>query len=96
MEEISGLEMKDPGTNPFVRQFVFEKTPNLPWAKGCNTKESQERLLASTLESLGGITSASVEDKDVKIFLRDASDDAWSTVRPKVLKTLQSCVTRPI
>ncbi len=96
MDEISGLKVKDPGINPFVRQFVFEDTPNLPWTRGCNTKELQERLLASTLESLGGITSATVADKDVKIFLRDASEDAWSAVEPRVLNTLQACVRRPI
>lgn len=96
MEEISGLKVEDPGANPFVRLFVFEETPNLPWARGHNTRESQEQLLAYTLESLGGITSASVEDKVVQIFLRDASEDAWPVVRLKVLNTLQPYVRRPL
>lgn len=96
MEEISGIEVKDPGANPFVRQFIFEETPNLPWARGHNTRESQEKLLAYTLESLGGIASATVEDKVVQIFLRDASENAWSVVRLKVIKLLQPYVRRPI
>jgi hypothetical protein len=96
MEEVAGLKVEDPGTNPFVRMFVFEETPNLPWARGHNTKESQEKLLAYTLESLGGIVSASVEDKVIQIFLRDASKDAWPVVRSKVLNTLQSYVRHPV
>lgn len=96
MEEIPGLTVKDPGNNPHVKQFIFDDAPNLPWARGHNTTESREKLLAYTLESLGDIVSATVDGKVVQVFLRDSSEATWLTARSKVLGVLQPLVRQPI
>jgi len=96
MDEVPGVTPKDSENNPHMKLFIFDETPNLPWTRGCNTDESRETLLAHMLESLGNITSATVEGTVIKVFLRDSSEVAWLSSRSRVLNTLSPLVKKPI